>query len=219
MGATPQAGSGSADPRPPRPRPPEWTCTPSSPTSPPRNYWHSRHPRRRRPNAGASSSVPRSRASAPTGTPCARRSRGRVVSRDCVATMQGGITDALIQAAKGTPPASRELRQGAGAVPARAAQSRTALRPARPATRRQPLRDQPPEAGRFRAVDEVRDRVGELADWVDCATCPSRFGHLGLKAFWDHLQHHEVERERVVELFLKSFWSPGSTRCSRATRS
>ncbi len=52
-----------------------------------------------------------------------------------------------------------------------------------------------------------RDRVGELSDWVDWRYLPDRFGHLGLKSFWNHLQQHEIKRERVVDLFLKSFWS------------
>jgi hypothetical protein len=33
----------------------------------------------------------------------------------------------------------------------------------------------------------MRDRAGELADWVECRQLPIRFAHLGLSAFWEAL--------------------------------
>lgn len=126
--------------------------------------------------------------------------------RDSAQVMQGGITPALIQAASGVPPASRELRQALEQYQNALHSLELRYDPPGPMLDDKPLREQPPEAV-FALLTKWRDRVGELADWVDWRYLPERFGHLGLKAFWDQLQQHDVQRERVVELFLKSFWS------------
>jgi hypothetical protein len=126
--------------------------------------------------------------------------------RECVATMQGGITDSLLQAAKGTPPASRELRQALEQYQRELHSLELRYDAPGPQLDGKPLRDQAPERV-LELLTKWRERVGELADWVDWRYLPERFGHLGLKSFWDHLQQHDVERERVVDLFLKAFWS------------
>ncbi|MCI0379663.1 MAG: DUF4011 domain-containing protein, partial [Gemmataceae bacterium] len=53
----------------------------------------------------------------------------------------------------------------------------------------------------------LRDKAGELADWVDYRHLPDRFGHLGLSDFWERMQQNPPPREQVVNVFLKSFWS------------
>src|SRR5262249_4425825 len=69
-----------------------------------------------------------------------------------------------------------------------------------------PLREHTPEKV-LDVLTKWRDRVGELSDWVDWRYLPERFGHLRLRSFWERLQQHDVVREQVVDLFLKSFWS------------
>jgi hypothetical protein len=53
----------------------------------------------------------------------------------------------------------------------------------------------------------LRERVGELNDWIDYRHLPDRFAHLGLRAFWDSLQQEPPPPDQVVDVFLKSFWS------------
>ena len=69
-----------------------------------------------------------------------------------------------------------------------------------------PLREHPVEKINVH-LQQLRDRVGELADWVDWRHLPDRFNHLGLGSFWEQLQQAAIPREQVVAVFLKSFWS------------
>jgi Protein of unknown function (DUF4011) len=126
--------------------------------------------------------------------------------RECVQSTPGGVSAALIQAATATPPASRELRQALEQYQHALHSLELRYDAPGPQLDGKPLRERPPEAV-FELMTTWRDRVGELADWVDWRYLPERFGHLGLSAFWEHLQQHEVERERVGDLFRKSFWS------------
>src|SRR5262249_623320 len=116
------------------------------------------------------------------------------------------VNDALLKAATTTPPSSRELRQALEQY--QHAWHSLELRYDAPSPQLdgKALRAHPPETV-LDFLTKSRDRVGELSDWVDWRYLPERFGHLGLKSFWDHLQQHEVVREQVVNLFLKSFWS------------
>lgn len=126
--------------------------------------------------------------------------------RDCVGSMQGGLTEAVVKAATETPPSSRELRQALEQYQQALHSLELRYDAPGPQLDGKPLRDHTPEIV-LDMLTKARDRVGELADWVDWRYLPERFGHLGLKSFWDHLQHHDVVREQVVDLFLKSFWS------------
>lgn len=126
--------------------------------------------------------------------------------RDCVAAMQGDVSDPLLQAATGTPPSSRELRQTLEQYQHALHSLELRYDAPGPQLDGQALRERPPEAV-LEFLTRARERVGELADWVDWRYLPERFGHIGLKSFWDHLQLHDVVREQVVDLFLKSFWS------------
>ncbi len=126
--------------------------------------------------------------------------------RDCVGAMQGGVGDALLKAAAGAPPSARELRQALEQYQHALHSFELRYDPPGPQLDGKALRDHPPEPV-LDLLTKARERVGELADWVDWRFLPERFGHLGLKSFWDQLQQHDVARERVVDLFLNSFWS------------
>lgn len=132
--------------------------------------------------------------------------------RERLGAMQGGAkapavsSEALLRAAAGVPPSSRELRQALEQYEHALHSLEQRYEAPGPQLNGKPLREHPPEAV-LDLLTKWRDRVGELADWVDWRYLPERFGHLGLKEFWDHVQQHDVEREQVVELFLKSFWS------------
>jgi hypothetical protein len=116
------------------------------------------------------------------------------------------VSDALLKAATGTPPSSRELRQALEQYQHALHSLELRYDAPGPELGGKPLRDQPPETV-LDWLTKARDRVGELADWVDWRYLPERFQHLGLKSFWEHLQQQEVVKEQVVDLFHKSFWS------------
>ncbi len=59
----------------------------------------------------------------------------------------------------------------------------------------------------LRHLTKLRERVGELSDWIDFRHLPDRFAHLGLRAFWDNLWQNPPPPQQVVDIFLKSFWS------------
>jgi hypothetical protein len=131
--------------------------------------------------------------------------------RERLGAMQGvklpAVTsDALLKAAAGTPPSSRELRTALEQYESALHSLELRYDAPGPQLDGKPLRQHAPETV-LELLTKWRERVGELADWVDWRYLPERFGHLGLKSFWDHLQQHEVVREQVVDLFLKSFWS------------
>ncbi len=114
--------------------------------------------------------------------------------------------DALRKAATETPPSSRELRAHLEQYQHALHSLETRYDPPGPRYDGKPLREHGSEAV-LALLATWRDRVGELADWVDWRYLPERFHHLGLHAFWDHLQQHEIALDKVVDLFLKSFWS------------
>ena len=66
--------------------------------------------------------------------------------------------------------------------------------------------EQPPETV-HQHLGKLRERVGELTDWIDYRHLPDRFAHLGLRAFWDNLQQAPPPPDQVVDVFHKSFWS------------
>jgi hypothetical protein len=66
--------------------------------------------------------------------------------------------------------------------------------------------EQPPETVQ-QHLAKLRERVGELSDWIDYRHLPDRFGHLGLRTFWDRMQQEPPPPDQVVDVFLKSFWS------------
>jgi very-short-patch-repair endonuclease/DNA polymerase III delta prime subunit len=53
-------------------------------------------------------------------------------------------------------------------------------------------------------LTELRERAGELADWIDWHNLGKRFEHLGLAEFWLELQKQHLQREQLVDVFLKS---------------
>lgn len=115
-------------------------------------------------------------------------------------------SEAILKAAAGTPPSSRELRQALEQYEHALHSLELRYDAPGPQLDGKALREHLPETV-LDLLTKWRDRVGELADWVDWRYLPERFGHLGLRSFWDHLQQQEVLREQVVDLFLKSFWS------------
>ena len=53
-------------------------------------------------------------------------------------------------------------------------------------------------------LNELRDRAGELADWVDWQLLVKRFEHLGLGEFWEELRKQRPPREQLVDVLMKS---------------
>ena len=53
-------------------------------------------------------------------------------------------------------------------------------------------------------LNALRDRSGELSDWVDWYQLGKRFEHLGLAGFWTELQKLRPSREQLQDVFLKS---------------
>lgn len=104
------------------------------------------------------------------------------------------------------PPSSRELRQALEQYEHALHSLEIRFDAPGPQLDGKALREHTPEIV-LDLLTRMRDRVGELADWVDWRYLPERFTHLGLRSFWDHLQQHDIAREQVVDLFFKSFWS------------
>ena len=133
--------------------------------------------------------------------------------RECLGRLQGGAEktpivapETLLKAATESPPSSRELRSALTPYQQELHHFEVRFDAPGPLLDGKPLREHTPETV-LDLLAKWRDRVGELSDWVDWRYLPERFGHLGLKAFWDHLHQHDVVREQVVDLFQKSFWS------------
>jgi hypothetical protein len=53
-------------------------------------------------------------------------------------------------------------------------------------------------------INTLRQRVGELADWVEWRHMPQRLEQLGLGEFWAGLQNARPPRERLADVFTKS---------------
>jgi hypothetical protein len=119
---------------------------------------------------------------------------------------EGRVGEAILRAATTTPPSSRELRQALEQYEHALHSLELRYDAPGPLLDGKALRAHPAETV-LDLLTKSRDRVGELSDWLDWRYLPERFGHLGLKSFWDHLQQQDVPREQVVDLFLKSFWS------------
>jgi hypothetical protein len=68
------------------------------------------------------------------------------------------------------------------------------------------LGEHPPEIVKQR-LTTMRQRLGELADWVDLQQLPIRLGHLGLGIFWEELKTNPPAAEQIADIFSKAFWS------------
>lgn len=66
--------------------------------------------------------------------------------------------------------------------------------------------DHPPD-GVDQLLCELRERTGELADWVDYRLFADRFRSLGLEAFWRAINDEPPPPEQLVDVFQRSFWS------------
>jgi very-short-patch-repair endonuclease len=66
-----------------------------------------------------------------------------------------------------------------------------------------PLRELPLEALKQR-LQTLRERGGELADWIDWRLLSERFAHLGLTAFEEGLKERRPPREQLVDIFVKA---------------
>jgi hypothetical protein len=68
----------------------------------------------------------------------------------------------------------------------------------------QRLADLPPEAVK-QHLTLLRDRSGDLADWIDWRNLPTRFDHLGLGVFWQEIRQNPPPLEQLAGVFTKSF--------------
>jgi very-short-patch-repair endonuclease len=75
-----------------------------------------------------------------------------------------------------------------------------------PKFRSKPWRECDAETVHFHAL-KLRDRAGELADWLDWRHLPERFGHLGLTQFWQAILERDEPSPPVADLFAQAFWS------------
>ena len=66
------------------------------------------------------------------------------------------------------------------------------------------LGEHPPEVVKQRLA-VLRDRAGELAEWIEARQLPIRFGHLGLRTFWDGVQKGSIPAGKLLDVFMKSF--------------
>lgn len=66
------------------------------------------------------------------------------------------------------------------------------------------LGEHPPEVVKQRLA-VLRDRAGELADWIEMRQLPIRFAHLGLKTFWEALEKTPIPAAKLLDVFMKSF--------------
>lgn len=116
------------------------------------------------------------------------------------------LAGAFLDAAMGTPPSSRELRNALAPYEQELHHFEVRFDAPGPLLDGKPLRETTPEKV-LEILAVWRERVGELADWIDWRYLPEHFGRYGLKSFWDRLQQHDIVREQVVDLFHKAFWS------------
>lgn len=56
-------------------------------------------------------------------------------------------------------------------------------------------------------VGELRDRIGELTDWLEWRQLPERFAHLGLAKFWQALVQLDMPKPPLADLFQQAFWN------------
>jgi very-short-patch-repair endonuclease len=75
-----------------------------------------------------------------------------------------------------------------------------------PKFRGKPWRECDAETVHFHSLT-LRDRAGELADWLDWRQLPARFDHLGLTEFWTAVLEHAAPNPPLADLFALSFWS------------
>lgn len=69
-----------------------------------------------------------------------------------------------------------------------------------------PWRDQGDELV-LEHVTELRDRIGELTDWLEWRQLPERFAHLGLAKFWHAVLQVDLPKPPLVDLFQQAFWN------------
>jgi very-short-patch-repair endonuclease len=65
------------------------------------------------------------------------------------------------------------------------------------------LRELPLDALKQR-LQTLRERGGDLADWIDWRLLSERFAHLGLTAFEEGLKERRPPREQLVDIFVKA---------------
>jgi very-short-patch-repair endonuclease len=58
--------------------------------------------------------------------------------------------------------------------------------------------------GLKKRLAELRERAGELSDWIDWHQLGKRFEHLGLAEFWAEVQKVRPASEQLVDVFLRS---------------
>jgi hypothetical protein len=116
------------------------------------------------------------------------------LSERFIAVVTGGASD---------PPSCRELRHAKEQLDQVLHSLENRFEPPAPQWNGQRLSELPADALRAR-VETLRQRVGELADWVDWRHVAERFGQLGLATFWDGLQKERPPRERLLDVFTKA---------------
>ncbi|MCI0455510.1 MAG: DUF3320 domain-containing protein [Gemmataceae bacterium] len=125
-------------------------------------------------------------------------------------TGSAGVPPTEFVALAGTGPVSggscRELRQAQEQLEQALRGLEHRFEPPAPLYQGKKLAELPLEVLRTRQA-ELKERVGQLADWVDWRRLAGRFAHLGLSAFWEALANARPPREQLPDVFLRAVLS------------
>jgi len=116
------------------------------------------------------------------------------------------LSEQFIKVASGgasAAPSSRELRHAKEQLDQALHALENRFEPPGPTIHGRRYAELAPEGLRQR-IETLRQRVGELADWVDWRHVGERFAQLGLSVFWEGLEKERPPRDRLADVFTKA---------------